>query len=246
MEVSESLELLRIAREMLAEDYDLKGKYDFWNRKAFGGELPRVPLGWIRSKKVGGQVSASAKITDPVTYRITGKADITVKKLVLSNFLVGAEDRLDALMLHEMIHVYVLGVLGINERPGGHGPNFQAMRKEIQSKTGIKIPVTEDITGLEVSPEVRTRPFGVVLAKRGGKLLMQMLNLNSFRRLKGEILSYMLDNDYLFPWARLLITDERELLKHTEQRKFGRRWSVIDRDLWEKLLESGKVVGVIG
>ena len=120
-------------------------------------------------------------------------------------------------------------------------------RKEVQSKTGIKIPLTEALSGAEeVSEVVPSKEVVVVLANRGGKRLMQVLNRNSFQRAKNAIIEKLQSNDYLYPWVRVLLTDERELLKYPEQRKFGRRWSVIKSDLWSQILNGGRVLEKIG
>ena len=36
--------------------FDLDSKFAFWNAKAFGNELPSIPLRWATLKNVGGQV----------------------------------------------------------------------------------------------------------------------------------------------------------------------------------------------
>src|SRR3990172_2092939 len=101
--------------------YDLGARYAYWNAKAFGGELPQVPIRWATLKRVGGRVRAKLKAKNPVMYRITREADIEVVGIEMSDFLARDDEHLDGTLLHEMVHVYVLGILKLNEGSGGHG-----------------------------------------------------------------------------------------------------------------------------
>jgi hypothetical protein len=217
----------RIA-EIIAADpkYNLQGKYRYWNAKAFGGELPPIPIKWMRSKTMGGRVRATLS-------RSTG--DITLKNMAISNYLVMDEERLDGIMLHEMVHVYVLGVLGLAERSGGHGREFYKKMREVSSKTGIHVPVTEDITGLEISEDVPTKPIGVVLAiNNAGKKVMQVFNVRSLIRSSREIPERLEALGY--KWFAILQVKDRELMKFPEQRKFGRKWWLIDSSEMNRIM----------
>ena len=245
LKMNEAEELLKIAKGLFAnENYNIKAKYRYWNSKGFGGELPSVSMGWTRSKTVGGRVTGTAKVENRLLYNLTGEgAKITIKKLELSNFLARDEEFLDSILLHEMVHVYVMGVLGRNEPRGGHGRKFLEKRKEVALKTGVKIPLTEDLSGTEeISKEVPSKEVAVILMEMSGRKLMQVLNKNAFMRAKNAIMEKL----GIYPWVRVLLSDERRLLMFPEQRKFGRRWVYVKSDLWNAVLQGGRVLEKIG
>ena len=240
--MNEVRELLIIAKVVLGvEPFDLNSKYRHWNSRAFGGELPSLPLKWIRSKRVGGMVRASIRYDNPFDRRM-GKGNITLKDLSISNFLKMDEARFDGIMLHEMVHVYNLGVLGINERRGGHGSQFLEKRREVASKTGVDIPLTEDISNLELAEDIPEKQVGVVLAKKGSKTLMQVFSMRSLIQQSQQIADRLRSRNYLYPWFAILGSKERELMKYPEQRKEGRSWWVIADSFADELLRGGVVI----
>jgi hypothetical protein len=241
--MNEIEELLEIARILVAaEPFDLKSKYRYWNARAFGGELPNLPLVWTRSRRLGGYVKALVKYDNMLQKRM-GEGNITLKKLAISNFLQMSEERFDEIMLHEMIHVYVMGVLGKTE---SHGYEFLRKRREVQSKTGIKIPITEDISGMEIAEDVPDREVGVLLAKKkDGKTMMQVFGLRAFNRLYRNIIDEMKRKEYWYPWFALVESKERELQKYPEQRKYRRGWYLVQDSFAKDILQEGRVLAEV-
>jgi hypothetical protein len=234
-------EMLDVARLLLAaEPFDLKSKYRYWNSKGFGGELPSIPMKWVRSKRVGGYVSATVKYKSQIDRRL-GTGEVTLKKLAVSNFLQMSEERFDEILLHEMIHVYVMGILGKAGRGGGHGAYFLTKRREVMGKTGVNIPMTEDISGLDLAEDVPDKDVGVLLAKKDGKTLMQVFNLNVLKRVYRNVADVMEKHGY-YPWFAFIQSSERELQKYPEQRKYRRGWYKIPDSLVNDIMRGGRIL----
>jgi len=225
----------------IRDDFDLKSRYRYWNTRLFGGELTDVPLGWTRSKTIGGRVVARALILNRELYKRTGQADITVRKLELSDFMKMDQDRADAILIHEMIHVWVMTKLGLNERPGGHGANFYAKLREMKSNSGLDIPVTEQIDVLEVSDDVEAKTVGVALIEHhNGKKYCQVMSKGYFLAIRSDIKRDFDRNNY--PWSALVMSDNKNLLKYKQQRKFGRTWYGIEQSLVNSIMNYGETI----
>lgn len=154
--------------------YDLQARYDHYNALLFGGELPRIPIRWANIK-AGGEVRIRIRGRRPdprlvrmgVVGRYHGMEVVEGShQMLISRLFKRSERGLDAIMLHEMIHVYFHHVGDFSE---GHGPAFVSMARSLGEKVGFEIPLTDKIEhGL--SDGVRSREVGVQLVykKDGG------------------------------------------------------------------------------
>ena len=121
---------LMLGRKDLAKtDVELKKIYNYWNKKAFNGELKKhMPILW------------SSRMTSGAGYySYSWKTELGVKhfydeKIQLSTHYAERfpEDVLNVIV-HEMIHVRLP-----NET---HGPGFKAMAKELSERFGLTIRV---------------------------------------------------------------------------------------------------------
>lgn len=143
--------------EGLNEDvstYDPKAKYDEFNRLYFDGVLPDIPIEFASLKGVGAVVLCrilhATKALEPGSLRMR-----------ISNKFKKTEAQLDALLLHEMIHVYLISRGHYREQ---HGPRFKAMLRVIREKSGIDVPMTEDEEGELV--DSTAKPLGVLLVHK--------------------------------------------------------------------------------
>jgi hypothetical protein len=151
--------------------YDLQAKYDLFNRLYFNGELPRIPLGWKKMKRTGGHVAYTTTPIPGVTpNRYDKNAHLKLKPDTLALYLspeyIRDEESLDGLMMHEMIHVYeaIKGKFDEN-----HGLTFLVMRRKLQELSGMKIPLTDKVDGLELSDKtVKPVWAAVYIDKDGG------------------------------------------------------------------------------
>ena len=131
-----------------ASKFDLKKAYSAYNTLYFGGELPTdFPIGWYKSKKLGGEVSITVMKT-----RSTGAVKIVgIKHLKISNVYARSDEAFSVILLHEMVHVWVAhqGVHEISQ----HGPVFNSKRRELNTKFNLSIPETEVMDKSELSDE---------------------------------------------------------------------------------------------
>jgi hypothetical protein len=150
------------------ENYDLKAKYDFFNKELFDDQLPQTTefdLRW--SKKTTGNSGGSCTA---VFNRVTNF--IKVKEIELSalwRHAAVAENEIDGILVHEMIHSWQFLSTPVNEihlhrGNGGHSSKFLNKRKELQDKVKFDIPVSETL-----SPEFMARVNDAVGASRSDK-----------------------------------------------------------------------------
>lgn len=171
-----------------APDYDLQGRYDEFNRLYFGGELPRIPVSFKPLKTVGGKVefSVQGQKNDPRLIRLGApkyKHASMVPgsmKLVISSAYLRVPADIDAILLHEMIHVWeaaVAKVFGEN-----HAITFLNKRKELIAASGIDIPLTDSTKGLELV-NAAVQAVGVILKPlSGGRHAYMMMTVAAVKR----------------------------------------------------------------
>lgn len=130
-------------------------KYKYYNKKIFMGELPEdylIPFKITHDKRFAGRVKARRKFKDE--WEITS--------FEISDLFEVSEKRVDATIIHEMIHVLFISLGNYKEQ---HGPNFLRLAKILGDKVGFTIPKTEDVTKLKVNKE-HVKSFGAVIWKK--------------------------------------------------------------------------------
>jgi hypothetical protein len=220
------------------EQIDLASEYRKLNQKLFDGELPDVPLRWMTSRRAGGWVRG-------VHHRDTNTIEIT--ELAISSLMKRNYEDFLGILAHEMVHVYWLA----KKVNCGHNLFFKAKLREVEAKAGFKIPLEDDITGLELSDAAKDKrsPRGVILVERvDGLWSMLIFSLGAFQaqyaRMKTFAEAYVERREELYKRSHLLESDDPELQKFTAKRSIS--WS--DRlfrcppALAQNLLTSGKVL----
>ena len=138
-------------------DYSLESKYQHFNHSLFGGVLPTIPITWNPNlKTASGRVRARG--VDP--WGFTGVHQDSIR-MEISSLFKSSEDRLDGILVHEMIHVYFMAVK--NDGRENHGSNFMHMVSDLQHHVSFTIPISDDITNLNLSDGVRQFDVGVIL-----------------------------------------------------------------------------------
>lgn len=172
-------------------EYNLEQRYAHFNDQLFAKMLPDIPIIWKKMKTAGGRVIYRVTNTEPQGVEDTihglykGKTYYIVPgtlKMEISDLYRRSDKALDALLLHEMIHVY-FAVKGMFQEQ--HGPNFVRMARAISGTVGFEVPMKDEVDGLELMSE-DTKEVGVILFQRGEnrysfaiispKLLPQALN----------------------------------------------------------------------
>jgi hypothetical protein len=139
------------------QGYDLPARYAEFNSLYFGDRLPTIPLAFKPLQNAAGIVNFTFFRTAP--GKPNGYVDQSSITLYLSNVYERSHEHLDGILLHEMIHVHFCV---LNDWQETHGINFEFMRRDLQTKSGIRIPRRDIIDDLTVPDEV-VRTLGVVL-----------------------------------------------------------------------------------
>lgn len=117
--------------EGVVPNYDIHGQFARFNGMYFGGVLPTVPLSMRPLKNLGGRVAWKTKggLLVPGTIRLD-----------LSTYWEVTTEQYDAILLHEMIHLWFVHKGDMLEN---HGPKFMAKLRELEARSRMTIPVTE-------------------------------------------------------------------------------------------------------
>lgn len=121
----------------------------FWecNRKYFDHRLPTPKYGLLHSFRILARFEYD---------RRKGKADKR-KRLLFSDYFDFDEETFRNIMVHEMIHYYLL-LYGTNDKCD-HGADFKAMVQEMNQKFGLNITTTFDASGIPNSPNAPKRTW---------------------------------------------------------------------------------------
>jgi hypothetical protein len=197
------------------KNIDLEKRYDYWNKKVFGGLLPKIPITWMKSKSAGGRAKASIRITSAVSSQVVPSG------IELSEYIIGDPDELDKILLHEMIHIQVF----MSSRPrDGHGFMFEKFRKEAIEKSGIDIPIKEDVSEWKFTDNLKTKPIIMMVITDGATKKLILWNESAFNKNLPEIKATM-QRIYKVPNAEFFRSDSKRLNNLTVKRTLGRGWS---------------------
>lgn len=240
--------------------YDLQAKYNLFNGMYFENRLPKIPLKWGSLKTKSGEVKWHVKPGDGVPERARGRGirrnfsgyvfvPGTMTMTISSNYLRD-EKSLDGILLHEMIHVWMVAVE--NRIEENHGPNFERMRREISAKSGIDLPLTDAVRDPIINPDIKIKEIVVMLwTYEDGEQSFAILNKtallnNKFPDLLVDIASYAKSRKsnvkfYLvkdIAWSGLLLNGMRE------QRKLSSlyRMKPNQKDVLMKALENSTLL----
>jgi hypothetical protein len=153
-------------------DYNIDERFDYWNDKLFGGELPKPILRWVKSGPSGSmgflkQGRGRAGVMLPIAdgWKLSLNGNSTRKYAAW-----------DSILIHEMTHLffqsqYVGKPVYLYSRAlgnGGHGPRFQAKIKELTEQTGIHITMTDDREGIDLDSDLPDEVAYVLFQQRSG------------------------------------------------------------------------------
>lgn len=152
--------------------YDLQKKYDHYNQLLFGGELPQIPIKWATLKGVGGEVRIKVKGIPPNPRMV--RAGLVDKyhgmevvpgshMMLISNLFKKSERGLDAIMIHEMIHVYFNHIGKLGEQ---HGIAFLRMARQLSEKVGFEVPLTDNVEKFGLADDAKLKQVGVQIIYR--------------------------------------------------------------------------------
>lgn len=147
--------------------YKLQSKFDKFNKELFDGNLPQIKLTFKSHKGKSGTCRASYLKSD----RILQPEEITMEKR-----FERSEEGFDTILVHEMIHLHnMVEFPDYNEYirqcdKGGHGIAFVKKAKELETKLGRPIPITDAMKDANTNPVGGTEyPYVVAIGVIGGR-----------------------------------------------------------------------------
>lgn len=174
-------------------NYDLQAKYAYFNKLLFDGKLPTIPIKWAR---LGGDVRATTKAVRPAPAPLRVRVGLEDRKahhdlipgtlrMRISDLYRRSELALDQILIHEMIHVYLVTTGHIGE---GHGSLFQQEVRRCSKIVGFHIPLKDSVEGMEFTKPSKIAPIGVVLiARSDGEFSFMVMPAKLMEQLVDEI-----------------------------------------------------------
>jgi len=195
------------------KNFNLENEYRILNTQLFGGELPNVKIRWFSGKQVGGKVISTRKNSSE-----RFKSSI----IKISDFIQSSREELLGVLVHEMIHVYLIDVMG--NYKDSHGTDFMNQLNRINKmKLGFIVPKTEDITYRKVTKKDEKELNVVFFKKKGSEDVSILVFSNK--------VTPILINEWIskFPkdWHKnfdfeIYTTTEPEIKKYPIKRKIGK------------------------
>lgn len=127
----------------------LQKRFDRFNRLCFGGCLPTPCLRLTTARTFGGRLSYTVRNRPFHTRRFSSPV------ISISTLRDFSESEYEDILLHEMIHLYILAKNIKDTSP--HGEKFRAMMDQINSQYGRHITVSLRVTEKTGSQDTRLR-----------------------------------------------------------------------------------------
>lgn len=162
------------------DDYDLQARYDHFNQLLFGGKLPKIPMRFGKMKNAGGVCKYSTHT--PREYaaypkHIRQQHAMLVHSsvnIVISDLYKRSSEALDGILVHEMIHAYLVFIE--NDLFDQHGAPFHKWVKKCSDILGWQVPLTDKTVGLELSDGVKDKTYIVLIRQDSRQLVYAILS----------------------------------------------------------------------
>lgn len=148
-------------------DAYLQGRFHHLNAQLRLG-LPDIP---VRFKKI--RVSGVCTFEQ---YKATGIVPADSIKIAISSNFKHSVQKLDAILVHEMIHAY----FAYQSNPQGHNAQFEHVRKKLSAELGYEVPRWD--SERELSDDFKRRTLVVLVRTRDGRK-----NVALFSRMIGPL-----------------------------------------------------------
>ena len=125
---------------MIASVQFVQDTYKHFNDMCFGGKLPEVPVVLCKARTFLGKTEY--KVKRGLFGKVTSYYDL---KLKISTTFDLSQNELEDVIIHEMIHCYIL-FNGLRDS-SSHGKLFRRMMSDINSEYGRNITIRHKLTG---------------------------------------------------------------------------------------------------
>lgn len=256
------MDLVEAAQQPPAPNYDIQAKYDDFNRKYFGGKLPRIPVEFAPLKGIGGVVKYRAKYNGPVRtvkgrlVKAAPRSQIHKYQtfvpgsmvLQLSNLFKRNPEDLDGILLHEMIHVHFISIGELGEH---HGAGFYRELRRVSVESGIQVPRKDDLDDEELADETKLKTVAVLLVtKTDGSHIFALLSPNIAREVSEEQRTRWIYNlkvmKHIYKEARLIIVSTPLWTKVAARHKIARKklqfLRLTEPEYFDDIMKNGRVL----
>lgn len=143
----------------------IKEKFDEFNKQMFGGKLKPVPFKLSHARSFLGQIRCNT-LHDPITG-MKYHGDFV---FVISDGLDVDEDVVEDIIIHEMIHYYIMSNQIQDTSP--HGEEFRKMMNDINTKFHRHVAVRYSMTAKDLDRDTikREHSFAIVRFKGNSQL----------------------------------------------------------------------------
>jgi hypothetical protein len=171
------------------KEYNLAAKFDHFNKLCFDRTLPKVPIRWGTLKTALGVCKASIFV--PPEYR-EEKREIQRAKaillpetvnIVMNDAFVREEEKIDAILVHEMIHAWLYFNGDLWEQ---HGSKFLAKLRDCEARSGLDIPLSENMKDAEFADHVdlSKKHYVLIMTRDTSPPCYAIINPTIFKRLE--------------------------------------------------------------
>lgn len=136
-------------------------KFDDFNKLCFEGKLPAVEIKLSRARKSLGQLRFKT------TRTLLGRKRISDISIAISTSFDMSETIMEDILIHEMIHLYILVNKIKDTSP--HGPAFRSIMNEINFRYGRHVVVSHRGDGDAVVDERSRRNYFCLVTLANGK-----------------------------------------------------------------------------
>jgi hypothetical protein len=229
---------------------DLQRRYDHYNALLFDNNLPTIPLAYKKLKSVGGHVLCHYRVDRPTPRNMLRFAKRTLVPgslhMEISTMYQRDPQALDALLIHEMIHVFFIAAGEFDEN---HGAKFIRMCRELSAKVGFTIPLTDNVAGLQLT-DAPTRKIGMIVLTREDGSRFVALTPESYMRARLDEMVARWNSFRDLVQVQFVITSGRIEAAFPLQRKaklydIGFYKTLRDPAMVDEALQAGKVLATI-
>jgi hypothetical protein len=175
-----------------------------------------------------------------------------VSRIEISDFIEHDELGLKGIVIHEMIHVYLL-INGEykNREYSAHGLEFLKKRREIKGLIDFDIPITDDITNKLVSHGAKLKPVDFLLFSNKDRSSFSVLVFKKdfLKDKKDEVYEIYKNMLVAMPDTTIYAfqSDNIQLLKYPAKNKFTRSMPAyrLDSYLADKFSKEAKLLYVV-
>ncbi len=216
----------------------LRAKYREYNQLYFNNQLPIIPMRWGALKHSTAHVGFKTIGKKGIGFRLLENSMI----MVFSNKYKRDAESLFPILLHEMIHVYVVAIIG--ELDEHHGKHFNTMLDALRKKSGIDIPLTDTSTkGLELTDPLQTVAV-VTQTMRDGRIAYAMFTPSIINKLLDAIKERYRDGKRDTVSVRLVDSElwTRKASNMPMQRTVKAKFWIADEASKQDLMQNSKVI----